>query len=30
MEDPVNEEKERRRRAFEKWTEESHEKFANG
>ena len=30
MEDPMNEEKERRRRAFEMWTEESHEEFANG
>nr|XP_058942454.1 uncharacterized protein LOC131770752 [Pocillopora verrucosa] len=30
IEDPVNEEKERRRRAFEKWTEESHDEFANG
>ncbi|XP_066016126.1 nuclear receptor corepressor 1-like [Pocillopora verrucosa] len=30
IEDPVNEEKERRRRAFEKWTEESNQKFANG
>ncbi|XP_066018113.1 nuclear receptor corepressor 1-like [Pocillopora verrucosa] len=27
IEDPVNEEKERRSRAFEKWTEESHQKF---
>lgn len=30
IEDPVNEEKERRRKAIEKWTEESHEEFANG
>ncbi|XP_058942452.2 uncharacterized protein [Pocillopora verrucosa] len=30
IEDPVSEENERRRRAFEKWTEESHEEFANG
>ncbi|CAH3161753.1 unnamed protein product, partial [Pocillopora meandrina] len=30
IEDPMNEEKERRRRAFEMWTEESHEEFANG
>jgi len=30
IEDPVNEERERRRKAIEKWTEESHEEFANG
>ena len=30
IEDPMNEERERRRKAIEKWTEESHEEFANG
>ena len=27
IEDPVNEEKERRRKALEKWTEETHKQF---
>ena len=30
IEDPVNEERERRRKAVEKWTKESNDKFANG
>ena len=30
IEDPISEEKERRRRAIDKWTEESHEEFTNG
>ena len=30
IEDPVKEEKERRRKAVEKWTKESNDKFASG
>lgn len=30
IEDPVKEERERRRKAVEKWTKESNDKFASG